>query len=130
MRSGGLGVNTPFGSPLEELELDHLRRFLADGPDESLTWEAKGGEIRPGHVRTAVWAFANSELGGFLILGASRGKADRAWRLGGWRPKDEPALWVENCLAGGGVGRVPDDGVTAEPADRRVGHRVILASLD
>ena len=29
-----------------------------------------------------------------------------------------------------GEGRVPDDGVTAEAADRRVGHRVILASLD
>jgi len=27
-------------------------------------------------------------------------------------------------------GRVPDDGVTAEPADERDGHRVILASLD
>lgn len=28
------------------------------------------------------------------------------------------------------AGRVPDDGVTAEPADQGVGHRVILASLE
>ncbi len=27
-------------------------------------------------------------------------------------------------------GCVPDDGVTAEPADQGVGHRVILASLE
>ena len=32
--------------------------------------------------------------------------------------------------AGADRGRVPDDGVTAEPADQGVGHRVILASLE
>jgi hypothetical protein len=41
-------VNTPFGVPWEKLTLDDLRRFLGDGPDESLTWEAKGRDVRPG----------------------------------------------------------------------------------
>jgi hypothetical protein len=96
-------MNTPFGVPWERLELDDVRRFLGEGPDESLTWEAKGGDIRPEHVRRAVCAFANSELGGFLVLGVSREGPERAWRIGGWIPRDEPALWIGNSLAFGGV---------------------------
>jgi len=55
------------------------------------------------------------------------------------REQDQSVGFVADCGANGVgksprggtlTGRVPDDGVTAEPADRRVGHRVILASLD
>lgn len=102
----GGGSPTPFGVAWERLEIDDLRRFLAEGPDEGLTWEAKGGDVRPEHVRAAVCAFANSDLGGFLVLGAARAGM-REWQVGGWTPRDEPALWVENCVGSGGVSPMP-----------------------
>ncbi len=96
-------MDTPFRVTWERLDLPDLRAFLAEGPDESLTWEAKGPDVRTEHVRRAVCAFANSELGGFLILGAARAGPTAPWTVGGWTPKTEPALWVEDCLANGGV---------------------------
>jgi hypothetical protein len=96
-------MDTPFGIAWEHLELHHLRAFLADGPDESLTWEAKGSNVRPEHVRRTICAFANSDLGGYLVLGVSRDGPSGPWRVGGWTPTSEPSTWVEDCLANGGV---------------------------
>lgn len=116
-----------FGAPWEALELEQVHRFLNDRPDEGLTWEAKGGEIRPEQVRAAVCAFANSDLGGFLILGASRKKPDAEWSVGGWTPKDEPALWVENCLANGGVAPRPAIEVRPWPIDGGPEYLAVVA---
>jgi hypothetical protein len=104
---------TPFGASWEDLDLDHLRDFLGEPRNEGLTWEAKGGQIRPEHVREAVCAFGNSILGGYLVLGASQDRATGAWTVGGWQPPTEPETWVGDCLGNGGVSPVPSHLVKA-----------------
>ncbi len=106
---------TPFGPAWEDLSLHSLRRFLETAIDESLTWEAKGRDIRPQLVRKCVTAFANSTLGGFLVLGASFDRAARTWSLDGWQPPTEPILWVTGCLANGGVTPLPSTDARAWP---------------
>lgn len=91
-------VENPFGVPLARLSLRQLERFLAGAGDEPLTWEAKGDGDRPLHsgtVRKAICAFANSDLGGWLILGATQG--DDGWRLVGLsRPPRDLGSWASN----------------------------------
>ena len=72
-------MDTFFGVPWASLDLDGPARFLSDQEDEGLTWETKGTEIRPTSVLKAVCGLAN-QLGGFLIIGASRGD-DGEWTL-------------------------------------------------
>lgn len=103
---------TPFGVDWDSLELAHVLAFLAQSEDESLIWEAKGGEITPHHVRQAVSGFGNSELGGVLILGVTRDRATREWVPDHWEPPEREAqLWITNCLARGGVRPRPWTGV-------------------
>jgi hypothetical protein len=98
-------VNTPFGASWEDLDLESMRKFLADAVNEGLTWEAKSGSIRPEHVREAVCAFGNSERGGYLVIGASQDRAG-TWTVDGCAIR-EPELWVADCLDHGGVDPLP-----------------------
>lgn len=94
----------PFGVAWEQLSLKDVVTFLALAEDESLTWEAKGGDIRSGHIRDAASAFGNSHLGGLLLLGATQDKKTHAWSLDGWvPPQSEVELWLNDCLDNGGV---------------------------
>jgi hypothetical protein len=94
-------VQTIFGVEWAELKLSDVETFLADAGDEALTWEAKADgdqRLHPGSIRKAVCAFANSDLGGYLILGAKR--TDGAWRLVGLtQPSGELSTWVTNIAA-------------------------------
>ena len=98
---------TPFGVSWDSLDLGPLEAFVAQAGDESLTWEAKGTNITRNDVLEGVCGFGNSDLGGFLVLGASRARPGAPWSLDGWEPPDEPALWIENCLGNGGVDPLP-----------------------
>jgi len=100
-------VRTPFGTTWDELELEHLRAFFAERRNEGLTWEARGGQIRPEHVRAGVCAFGNSVLGGYLIMGASQDRDSGLWALEGWEPRTEPELWIGDCLSNDGVRPAP-----------------------
>jgi predicted HTH transcriptional regulator len=89
---------TPFGVAWPEIEIRHIERFLAQAGAEPLTWEAKADGERPLHpstVRKAICAFANSDLGGYLILGAA--EAEDGWRLVGLsRPPRDLGSWTSN----------------------------------
>src|SRR4051794_38540432 len=99
-----LRFTTPFGVDWDDLTLDTLRTALDEPMDESLRWEAKGGTIRTEHVREAVCAFANSDLGGIVVLGVTQDRATRAWTFDGWlAPGGEPELWIGQCLDNGGI---------------------------
>ena len=105
---GGSPLNTPFGAPFEELELAHLTTYFEELRAETLAWEAKGGQIRPEHVRDGVCGFANSVLGGYLVLGVSRAdpkaKAGERcrYKVDGWEQED-PATWIGSCIGYGGI---------------------------
>jgi len=88
---------TIFGAPWAELELEHIRQFLADAPPEPLLWEAKGVEANPHMVRKQVCGFANSHEGGYLVIGADQAN-DGAWSLEGVPFRDEPPVWVSNIV--------------------------------
>lgn len=92
-----------FGVAWDKLELDDVRRFLtsAGGEEhEGLTWEAKAGQIRPQHIHRAVSAFANSVLGGYLILGAERAGPRDPWMVPGCEiPGREPRSWIAQVAA-------------------------------
>jgi hypothetical protein len=109
-------VDSFFGTPWEDLDLQAVESFLTeDAEAEGLTWEAKGADPRGGGdrphrdaVRKHVSAFANSELGGFYILGATRAERNAGpWRLdplhfGG----EEPTTWLSRIIRNG-VNPVP-----------------------
>ncbi len=90
-------TDVPFGGPWREVDLGRVERFMADATDEGLTWEAKGSIIRPEHVLRAGSGFANSVLGGILVLGAQR-TADRGWTLPGIDLPAEPAVWISAAM--------------------------------
>jgi hypothetical protein len=99
-----IGLRTPFGADWEQLELAHVREFLEESVDESLTWEAKGGRITPHDIREAVCGFSNSELGGVVVLGVTQDTKTRAWTVDNWIPPErEVELWISHCLSNGGV---------------------------
>jgi hypothetical protein len=105
---------SPFGVAWEELALDDLVGFLNTAEDESLTWEAKGGNIRPEHLREEASAFGNSTLGGLLVLGATQDRDTGAWSIDGWTPPQrEVDLWVHDCMDNGGVTPKPSVSVKA-----------------
>lgn len=61
------------GIPWPRLSLADLDAFLAAEPEETLYWEAKGDgreRLAPQALAKAVCGFANSERGGYLMLGA------------------------------------------------------------
>jgi hypothetical protein len=93
-------VDTIFGVGWENLTVDVIRRLLADAGDEPLRWEAKADgrdRLSASKVRETICAFANSEQGGYLILGASGGRDDR-WALPGLTqaPRDLSA-WISQA---------------------------------
>lgn len=106
------------GTPFSGLTVEDLEAFLSTAGGEPLTWEAKAdhdkSQLRPETVRRELCGFANSELGGHLILGAAR-QSD-AWMLPGLRnnpPADLP-VWVSQIADG--IDPRPDVDVRDWPA--------------
>lgn len=93
-------METFFGVPWREVELEHVKALLSEAIDEGLTWEAKGTERpRPDAVRKHCCGFANA-MGGFLIVGARRD--DATWVVDGVDFRgDEPKLWLGNVIRDG-----------------------------
>jgi hypothetical protein len=88
---------TIFGVPWEELELGHVKRFLAGAHREPLTWEARGTALRSEQVTKHVCGFANAVDGGYLLLGFDL--IDDEWRATGCSfPGDDPPVWVSNVV--------------------------------
>src|SRR5689334_9274945 len=91
---------SPFAVDWEQLDLAALQTFLDTPVDESLTWEGKGGDIRPEHIQRAASGFGNSVLGGFVVLGVTQA-GDKTWTRDGWvPPQTEVETWVSHCLRG------------------------------
>ncbi|MGZ6299705.1 MAG: AlbA family DNA-binding domain-containing protein [Candidatus Limnocylindria bacterium] len=96
-----------FGAPWDELDVSHVRAFLASAIDEGINWEAKGddakGPCRSHSVRKAVCAFANSHLGGFIIVGAVHDGGAGGWSLPGLRrpPSGSLADWLTETIRSG-----------------------------
>lgn len=89
-----------FAVPFPELSLDDLASFLAAAEPEPLLWEAKGGSPNAHEVRRQCGGFANSERGGYVILGAA--KTAGGWALNGMAfPDGEPHRYVTTCLQEG-----------------------------
>jgi hypothetical protein len=86
-----------------------VETFLADAGDEGLTWEVKGDVKtsrwrRREQVEKAVGAFANSQLGGVLVIGAERrDRRTPGWdRVGVGPPAEsEPAMPLDKFIRTG-----------------------------
>lgn len=93
-----------FGVPLHALDFEALHSFLEDAPSEGLVWEAKGTELRKDAIRKEACAFANSDHGGYLILGAAETKrpaaGEKRWTLDGFEfpGVDGPTTWVTQVI--------------------------------
>lgn len=91
-------METIFGVEWDALTITAVRRFLSAAGHEPLTWEAKADgkdPLHPATVRKAICAFANSDLGGFLIIGAA--ESGTGWALPGLQhPKRDIAAWIGN----------------------------------
>jgi hypothetical protein len=98
------------GIPWARLSLADIDSFLAVEPEETLYWEAKadGREPLGSHaIAKAVCGFANSERGGYLILGAKR--SDRGFVMSGLTrpPAGELGAWVDQVVRSGAVRPLP-----------------------
>jgi hypothetical protein len=91
---------------LDRLQVD---AFLQDAGNEGLTWEVKGDVKtarwpRREQVEKAVGAFANSQLGGVLIIGAERrDRRTPGWDLVGVAPpaETEPEMALDKVIRTG-----------------------------
>jgi hypothetical protein len=109
-------VRSLLGVEWRELDRGDVESFLAEQGDEGLTWECKGkgdkGEDRwprRQQIEKAVSGFANSELGGLLIIGADRTHPKKlGWKLNGLPPPPEPEIKMA-------VSKVIDWGVAPVP---------------
>lgn len=97
-----------FGVSWDALDKSHLVHFLEEAGDEGLTWEAKGGAkegrwLRREQIEKAVSGFANSQLGGVLVIGAEREGSDQGWVLTGLLPpsEDEVELAISKVIRAG-----------------------------
>lgn len=90
----------PFGDVWDALNAHHVKRFFRTTEEEGLTWEAKAGPISPqSHVVRTAAGFANSKLGGYLVLGANWDKATQAWSFPGFTFKGrEVSTWVSSII--------------------------------
>ena len=99
-------VDDFFGVPWDQLDVHALRTFLANAGSESLRWEAKAdnerGALDRRDIAKAICAFANSELGGYLILGAKQDGRGGPWVLPGLAmpPSGDLPPWVSQIAAG------------------------------
>jgi hypothetical protein len=99
------------GKTLAQVNLDDVAALLDDTAAEPLHWEAKGIKINPGEVRKQICGFANSQVGGFLILGTTADKG--AWHLDGVTfPNGDPPAWISEVAQG--VQPYPD-GLDTQP---------------
>ncbi len=93
-------VDTIFGVEWQQVTVKVVRRFLDDASDEPLRWEAKADgrdRLSASKVRETICAFANSEQGGYLILGASGGGHD-PWLLPGlMRAPRDLSAWISQA---------------------------------
>jgi hypothetical protein len=95
-------VEALFGVSWDGLERDHVTSFLAGAGDEGLTWEVKGDAkegrwLRREQIEKAVSGFANSELGGILIIGAQEDEG--GWDLTGLQPPSESEVALVSMFA-------------------------------
>jgi hypothetical protein len=94
---------TIFSQSWDALDASSINAFLADEVDEGLLWEAKGDgrdPLGPHVIRKAVCGFANSERGGYLVVGAE--KRDGRWQVVGLaNPPDDLTTWLENYISTG-----------------------------
>lgn len=105
-----------FAVDWDVLDLEHVQSFLQAATEEGLTWEAKAGE-RPHNrsVHKAVCGFANSTVGGFLILGAEHAEG-QGWSLPGMNFQGEAGPWISSVIATG-MSPVPRFDVKVWPRD-------------
>jgi hypothetical protein len=96
-----------FSVPWDQLELEHVQRFLDAADEEGLTWEAKADEpprgnraierVRPAQLAKAGCALTN-QIGGYVIVGARRPRSG-SWELPGIEPRgDEPRTWISQIM--------------------------------
>ncbi|MDW5593476.1 ATP-binding protein [Conexibacter stalactiti] len=96
-----------FGVPFRQLDLTRLRRFLEEAEKEPLLWEAKGGG-RPDaqEIRRQCGGFANSNEGGYLLLGVREN--GHGWEIDGMSFRDnEVDRYITTCLQEG-VAPIPE----------------------
>lgn len=87
------------GKELGKLELVDVQALLDDAKAEPLHWEAKGVKIRAGEIREQICGFANSQDGGYLILGTEVRDGD--WVLNGAKfPTDDLPTWISSLAEG------------------------------
>jgi len=86
----------PFGERWEHLTLTDVEAFLATAGEEALTWECKAGRARPEQVVRTAAGFANSELGGYLILGVDW--VGGAWVLTGADLVPDVTAWLGTAV--------------------------------
>jgi hypothetical protein len=123
------------GVTWEALEEKQLAAFLGQAGDEGLTWEVKGGDEegswpRREQIEKAVGGFANSELGGVLIIGAKRrAKGKPGWDLNGLKPpkEEETELAIAKKIRGG-VRPTPNFRVKAWPTSEGRKAAIVLVS--
>jgi hypothetical protein len=109
-----------FAVPWEQLDRPHVESFLDAAGNEGLTWEVKGDAKsgrwpRREQVEKAVGAFANSQLGGVLLIGAERrDRRSPGWNLVGVAPpaESEPELALARVVRTG-VDPVPPHRIRA-----------------
>ena len=88
-----------FGVSWQGLDRHRVETFLDTAGDEGLTWEVKGDEgqqrwPRREQIEKAVSAFANSRLGGVLVIGANRRREEPGWDLPGLKAPAEQEIEV------------------------------------
>jgi Putative DNA-binding domain len=102
-------IDRLFAVPWEVLDKPQVETFLDTAGNEGLTWEVKGDAKsgrwpRREQIEKAVGAFANSQLGGVLLVGAERrDRRSPGWDLVGVGPpaESEPELALARVIRTG-----------------------------
>ena len=93
-----------FGVPWRQVNREHVAALLASSRDEALTWEAKadGKEVLGRHELTkAACAFANSEDGGYVLIGVAKGQGRHeivGLQHAPWGDSD-PQKWIDDTIS-------------------------------